>query len=94
VVSPLVAALALPGLVATAAVSALCGLCVTRRGLQELVDAGGPAALAAAMAQPKHLTPRGRRNALRLLRRLARAAGVCHAAAAEALAALGVPLLA
>lgn len=91
-IAPLAAALALPGATATAAASALCSLCSSRRALQELADCSGCSRLVAAAAQPKWLTPRGQRNAVRLLRRLVRAVGSCRADVQEQLAAAGLKL--
>ncbi|WIA15215.1 hypothetical protein OEZ85_001893 [Tetradesmus obliquus] len=91
-IAPLAAALELPGATATAAASALCSLCSSRRALQELADCSGCSRLVAAAAQPKWLTPRGQRNAVRLLRRLVRAVGSCRADVQEQLAAAGLKL--
>jgi hypothetical protein len=91
-IPPLAAALALPGATATAATSALCSLCNSRPALQELSNCSGCSRLVAAAAQPKWLTPRGQRTAVRLLRRLVRAVSSCRVAVQEQLAAAGLQL--
>ncbi|KAF8060589.1 Cisd1 [Scenedesmus sp. PABB004] len=69
---PLAAALGVRGLVASAAASALARLCMSSRSVHAFVACGGGTQLAAALATPKHLTPRGQRQAARLTQRLRR----------------------
>ena len=86
VVAALVGALAHEGPAAGAAVSALSALCGSPRALQELVRADGASALLAALAR---LQGRGHRQAVRLLRRLAKASSSARVRVQDALVGVG-----
>jgi hypothetical protein len=88
----LVAALIFPGPISTAAISALCYLCINNKALQELANSGGVSKLVQAVAKNRHLTPRGQRQGVRLLKRLVRGNSSCSATVQEAVAALGIRL--
>eukprot|EP00775_Hariotina_reticulata_P001280 gene1280-1621_t len=88
----LVSALSFPGPISTAAVSALCYLCISNRALQELVNGGGVSKLVQGVAKNRHLTPRGQRQGVRLLKRLVRGNSSCSAMVKEEVAALGMML--